>query len=92
LKDGGTITTPSDHTVHWATAHLRQRPSFRRTKGQSCTNFQIGPLKWGCSTILFPFPTSSQKRYHLCFYALLNHFPIFQVPHQMQSNDSDALQ
>lgn len=19
------------------------------TKGQSCTNFQIGPLKWGCS-------------------------------------------
>jgi len=22
-KDGGTITTPSDHTVHWATAHQR---------------------------------------------------------------------
>ena len=29
--------------------HLRQRPSFRWTKGQSCTNIQIGPLKWGCS-------------------------------------------
>ena len=48
-KAGGNITTPSDHTVHWATARLRQRPSFRWTKGQSCTNFQIGPLKWGCS-------------------------------------------
>ena len=49
LKDGGTITTPNDHTVHWVTAHLRQRPSCPWTKGQSCTNFQIGPLKWGCS-------------------------------------------
>ena len=39
LKDGGTITTPNDHTVHWVTAHLRQRPSFSWTKGQSCTNF-----------------------------------------------------
>ena len=28
-----------DPIVHWATAHLRQRPSFRWTKGQSCTNF-----------------------------------------------------
>ena len=42
LKDGGTITTPNDHTVHWVTAHRRQRPSCSWTKGQSCTNFQIG--------------------------------------------------
>ena len=48
-KAGGNTTTPSDHTVHWATAHLRQRPSSRWTNGQSCTNFQHGPLKWGCS-------------------------------------------
>jgi len=39
----------NDHIVLWATAHLRQRTSFRWTKGQSCTNFQFGPLKWGCS-------------------------------------------
>ena len=51
LKDGGTITTPNDHTVHWVTAHLRQRPSCSWTKGQSSTNFQIGPLKWGCSGV-----------------------------------------
>ena len=25
------------------------RPPSQWTKGQSCTNFQIGPLKWGCS-------------------------------------------
>ena len=36
-----------------AIAHLRQRPSFRWTKGQSCTNFQFGPLKWGCSLQVF---------------------------------------
>jgi hypothetical protein len=40
--------------VHWANAHLRQRPSFRWTKGQSCTNIQIGPLKWGCSAGSIP--------------------------------------
>jgi len=51
-KDGGTITPSNDHTVHWATAHLRQRPSSRWTKGQSCTNFQFGPLKRGCSGAL----------------------------------------
>ena len=46
---GGTTTTRNDHTVHWAIAHLRRKPPSRWTKGQSCTNFQIGPLKWGCS-------------------------------------------
>ena len=51
-KDGGTTTTPNDPIVHWAIAHLCQRPSFRWTKGQSCTNIQIGPLKWGCSSRL----------------------------------------
>ena len=50
-KDGGTITTPNDHIVHWAAAHLRQRPSSRWTKGQSCTNFQFEPLKRGCSLV-----------------------------------------
>jgi hypothetical protein len=35
--------------VHWATAHQRPKPSSRWTKGRSCTNFQYGPLKWGCS-------------------------------------------
>ena len=44
-----TITTPNDPIVLWATAHPRQRSSSRWTKGQSCTNFQIGPLKWGHS-------------------------------------------
>ena len=48
-KDGGTITTPNDPIVHWDIARLRQKPTSRWTKGQSCTNFQIGPLKWGCS-------------------------------------------
>ena len=48
-KDGGTITTPNDPIVHWAIAHLRRKPQSRWTKGQSCTNIQIGPLKWGCS-------------------------------------------
>lgn len=48
-KAGGNITTPSDHTVHWATAHQRLKPSSRWTKGRSCINFQSGPLKWGCS-------------------------------------------
>ena len=51
LKDGGTIATPNDHIVHWATAHLRQRPPFRWTKSQSCTNFQFESLKWGCSLV-----------------------------------------
>jgi len=37
-------TTPNDPIVHWATAHLRQRPSSRWTNGQSRTNFQLGPL------------------------------------------------
>ena len=50
-KDGGTITTPNDPIVHWDIARLRQKPTSRWTKGQSCTNFQIGPLKWGCSSI-----------------------------------------
>ena len=49
-KAGGNTTTPSDHTVHWATAHQRPKPSSRWTKGRSCTNFQYGPLKWGCSS------------------------------------------
>jgi hypothetical protein len=44
--------------VHWATARPRQRPSSRWTKGQSCTNFQIGPLKWGCSN-----PTMHKKNF-----------------------------
>jgi hypothetical protein len=35
--------------VHWAIARLRRMPLYRWTKGQSCTNIQIGPLKWGCS-------------------------------------------
>ncbi len=48
-KAGGTTTTPNDHTVLWATARLRPKPSSRWTKGQPCTNFQLGPLKWGCS-------------------------------------------
>ena len=48
-KAGGNTTTPSDHTVHWATAHQRPKPSSRWTKGRSCTHFQYGPLKWGCS-------------------------------------------
>ena len=38
-KAGGNTTTPSDHTVHWATAHQRPKPSSRWTKGRSCTNF-----------------------------------------------------
>ncbi|MDG1472606.1 MAG: hypothetical protein P8Q26_13740, partial [Ascidiaceihabitans sp.] len=42
----------NDPIVLWATAHLRQKPSFRWTKGQSCTNFQFGPLKWGCSNLI----------------------------------------
>jgi hypothetical protein len=37
--------------VHWATAHQRPKPSSRWTKGRSCTNFQYGPLKWGCSVL-----------------------------------------
>ena len=48
-KDGETITTPNDSIVHWAIARLRRKPLYRWTKGQSCTNIQIGPLKWGCS-------------------------------------------
>ncbi|WVX49915.1 hypothetical protein ROLI_030100 [Roseobacter fucihabitans] len=43
------ITTQNDHIMLWATAHLRQRPSFRWTKRQSCNNFQTGPPKWDCS-------------------------------------------
>ena len=68
LKDGGTITTPNDHTVHWVTAHLRQRPSCPWTKGQSCTNFQIGPLKWGCSvpkTLTTDRPRSKHVEHYL---------------------------
>ena len=40
-------TTPKDHTVLWATARRRLKPSSRWTQGQSCTNNQNGPLKWG---------------------------------------------
>jgi hypothetical protein len=72
LKDGGTITTPNDHTVHWVTAHLRQRPSCPWTKGQSCTNFQIGPLKWGCSDNA---PRSVMFR---LFYVVENNQGVFQ--------------
>ncbi len=36
-------------TALWATAHRPRKPSSRWTKGQSCTNFQIGPLKGGSS-------------------------------------------
>ena len=43
------ITTPNNHIVHWGTVRLRQRPSSRWTIGQSCTNFQFGPLKRDCS-------------------------------------------
>ena len=50
-KDGGTITTPNDPIVHWDIARLRQKPTSRWTKGQSCTNSQIEPLKWGCSKL-----------------------------------------
>mgnify|MGYP001584624728 FL=1 len=49
-KDGGTTTAPNDPIVHWAIARPRQKPPSRWTKGQSCTNFQSGPLKWGCSS------------------------------------------
>jgi hypothetical protein len=42
--------------MNWDIAHLRQRPSYRPTKGQSCTNFQSGPLKWGCP---LPSPTTN---------------------------------
>jgi len=35
--------------AHSAIARLRRKPPSRWTKGQSCTNFQIGPLRWGCS-------------------------------------------
>ena len=38
--------------MHWYIARLRQKPTSRWTKGQSCTNFRIGPLKWGCSVEL----------------------------------------
>ena len=39
--------------------YLHQKPRYRWTKGQSCTNFQIGPLKWVCSVFqLFPFAIS----------------------------------
>jgi len=37
-------------------ARLRQKPPSSRTKGQSCTNFQIGPLKWGCSLKRYTHP------------------------------------
>src|SRR5680860_87040 len=50
-KGGGPITTPNDPIVLWVTAHRPQKPSSRWTKGQSCTNFQLGPLKWGCSVM-----------------------------------------
>jgi glycosyltransferase involved in cell wall biosynthesis len=45
---------PAHPTLHlrrsvYDTAHLRQRPSSRWTKGRSWTNFQLGPHKWGCS-------------------------------------------
>jgi hypothetical protein len=43
--------------VLWATAHRLQRPSSRWTKRRPCTNFQFGPLKWGCS--MWPPPTAS---------------------------------
>ena len=54
---GQTITIPQTddweaHTaevVEIADDVLRQKPPSRWTKGQSCTNFQIGPIKWGCS-------------------------------------------
>jgi len=44
---GENTTTPNDRTVHWATAHRRQKPSSRWNPGQSCTNIQTGPLRWG---------------------------------------------
>lgn len=37
----------NDHTALWATALRLRKPSSRWTKGRSCTNNQIGPLKWG---------------------------------------------
>jgi hypothetical protein len=60
-KDGGTTTTPNDPIVHWAIARLRQKPPYRWTKGQSCTNFQIGPLKWGCSPSLIELQSFSNN-------------------------------
>jgi len=49
-------------TVLWATAHLRLRPSSRWTKGQSCTSFQIGPLKWGCSAAHCGLPSGEKDQ------------------------------
>ena len=53
MKDGATTTTPNDPIVHWANVHPRQRPSYRWTKGRSCTNSEFGPLKWSCSHLSF---------------------------------------
>jgi hypothetical protein len=46
-------------------AHLRQRPLYRWTKGRSCTNFQYGPLEWGCSVRVFPH--RKEKKYYADF-------------------------
>ena len=40
-------TTRNDHTAHWANALRPPKPSYRCTQGRSCTNNQIGPLRWG---------------------------------------------
>jgi len=54
LNNGKNTTTPNDRTVLWATAHRPPRPSSRWTKGLSCTNNQIGPLKWADQHALGP--------------------------------------
>jgi hypothetical protein len=45
LKDGGTITTPKRPHSTLGKRHQRQRPSYRWTNSQSCTNFQYRTLK-----------------------------------------------
>ena len=42
-------TTQRDHTVHWATAHQLLKRKYPWITGQSCTNNQFGPVRWGCS-------------------------------------------
>jgi len=40
-------TTPNDRIVLWATARRRRNQSSRWNPGQSCTNIQTGPPRWG---------------------------------------------
>jgi len=36
-SNGGSTTTPGDHTAHWATARRHRKPSSRWTEDRPCT-------------------------------------------------------